>query len=189
MAIFSHRLRVHASSEPRLLLAIAAGMLVFSVGVAGRQSAKAAPVASVPQTKDTKDAVIQSDEELSRVGEATIDKTCNSQCHGLEALDIRRTAREWNDIVSLMATKGASATDKEFAIIKQYLKRYDGIVAVNTAPAEELSAVLGFSTSDAQAIVEYRTAHGKFADAAALAKVPGIDKSRIEEQPDALRFQ
>jgi competence ComEA-like helix-hairpin-helix protein len=48
--------------------------------------------------------------------------------------------------------------------------------------------VLGFSAKDAQAIVEYRTAHGKFADAAALAKVPGIDKAKIEEQPDAMRF-
>ena len=42
--------------------------------------------------------------------------------------------------------------------------------------------------NDAQAIVDYRTAHGKFMDAAALSKVPGIDKARIEEQPEALRF-
>jgi competence ComEA-like helix-hairpin-helix protein len=48
--------------------------------------------------------------------------------------------------------------------------------------------VLGFSSKDADAIVAYRDAHGKFADVDAVLKVPGIDKTKIEEQPDALRF-
>jgi competence ComEA-like helix-hairpin-helix protein len=69
------------------------------------------------------------------------------------------------------------------------MKRYYGLVAVNTAPAEELSAVLGLSPKDAKAIVDYRTAHGKFADADALRKVPEIDTKKIDEQPEALRFK
>ncbi len=60
---------------------------------------------------------------------------------------------------------------------------------VNAAAAEELAAVLGLTAKDAQAIVEYRKAHGNFADLAALMKIEGIDKTKLEEQPEALRFQ
>jgi competence ComEA-like helix-hairpin-helix protein len=56
------------------------------------------------------------------------------------------------------------------------------------APATDLAAVLGLSLQEAEAIVDYRKAHGKFADVAALLKVPGLDKSKIEADPDALRF-
>ena len=77
-----------------------------------------------------------------------------------------------------MITRGAPATDEQFATVKRYLTRYFAIVSVNTAPAEELSAVLGLSPRDAGAIVEYRKVHGGFADIAALLKVEGIDKAK-----------
>jgi DNA uptake protein ComE-like DNA-binding protein len=48
---------------------------------------------------------------------------------------------------------------------------------------------MGFSSKDAQAIVGYRTANGPFADIDALRKVPGINVTKIDEQPDALRFK
>jgi competence ComEA-like helix-hairpin-helix protein len=87
-----------------------------------------------------------------------------------------------------MAALGISATDAQLMSVKLYMTRYYGAVNVNTAPAAEISAVLGLSSKDAAAVVEYRKAHGNFADAAALLKVEGIDKSKIEEQPGALRF-
>ncbi len=68
------------------------------------------------------------------------------------------------------------------------LTRYYGVLAVNTALATDLSAVLGLSAKDAEAVVEYRKTNGKFADIAALLKVPGIDRARIESDPDALKF-
>lgn len=101
---------------------------------------------------------------------------------------MRRTPREWTDLITTMTTLGASATREQLATIKQYLVRYHGAVNVNTATAAELSAVLGLSSRDAAAIVEYRKAHGRFADAAALARVRGIDTARAVGQPDALRF-
>jgi DNA uptake protein ComE-like DNA-binding protein len=48
--------------------------------------------------------------------------------------------------------------------------------------------VLGLPPKVAAAVVEYRTANGKFADITALEKVAGIDKAKLEEQPEALRF-
>jgi competence protein ComEA len=59
---------------------------------------------------------------------------------------------------------------------------------VNSAPAAELSGVIGIPIAMAQAIVSYRDTHGRFADLEALLKVPGLDKPAIEAQLYALRF-
>ena len=127
-------------------------------------------------------------DDLDRVGHELTEKIC-TECHEVEVITaLRRIPRDWNNMVVTMAQRGANGTEDQFATIKQYLTRYYGLVAVNSAPAEEFSAVLGFSIQDANAIVEYRKAHGKFADAAELANVPGIDKSKIDAQPDALVF-
>ena len=129
------------------------------------------------------------DAELERVGEQIIEKVCNTACHNLEKVfTIRRTGRDWGDVMVNMAGRGTQATDEQFAVVTRYLTRYFGIVSVNAATAEELSAVMGFSAKDAQAIVEHRKAHGKFANVEALLKVAGIDKTKIEGQPEALRF-
>jgi competence protein ComEA len=135
-------------------------------------------------------AVAAEDEEkLVKAAEALTERVC-AECHDLGmATDARRTPKEWNTVVVTMATKGANATDEEFATIKKYLARYYGRVYVNSASAEEFSAVLGFTPQDAAAIVEHRKTNGNFADAEALAKVPGIDKSKIEAQPEALSFR
>jgi len=128
------------------------------------------------------------EEELAR-GEELTDRVCTTSCHGIDNITrLRRTPREWNDQVVAMVTRGAVATDAQFTTIKKYLARYYGAVSVNSAPAADLSTVLGLSTKEADAIVEYRKTHGKFADIASLLKVPGIDKSKIEADPDALRF-
>ena len=134
-------------------------------------------------------AVTAEDEEkLMKAAEALTNKVC-AECHDIGmATEPRRTPKEWNTVVVTMATQGANATDEEFATIKKYLARQYGVVHVNTATAEELSAVLGLTAKDAAAIVEYRAANGKFADVAAIAKVPGVDKARIEAQFQALRF-
>ena len=156
--------------------------------VLGASITTAAAVRQDP-LKPPQDFAIQSDEELARIGEETVTRACATQCHGFENLETRRTVGEWNSVVTEMIGRGLVATDKDIAIVKQYMKRYYGVVAVNTAPAEELSAVLGLSAKDAEAIVTYRTARGKFADADALLKVPGIDRTKIDEQPQALRFK
>lgn len=170
-------------------LAVAVGVLAVITATVVRARADQIGQTAKPQTTAPQTAA-QSDDELARAGEALVKKVCDTACHGLEKLDeMRRTRRDWNDVVGEMATKGATATDAQFTTIKKYVTRYYGLVAVNTAGAEELTAVLGLSTKDAEAIVAYRTANGKFADVAALLKVPGIDKSKVEEQPDALQFR
>lgn len=115
-------------------------------------------------------------------------KVCD-ECHALDEVTfVRRSSRNWRDMVTTMATKGAIATKDQFAIVTLYLTRYHGIVGVNSAPAEELSAVLGLTPKEAETVVEFRKANGKFANLDALTKVPGVDKAKLEEQPDALKF-
>ena len=149
-------------------------------------SAPAQRPAGDPQTTPTP----EDEEKLARIGEETTEKICSTACHTLDKVyENRRTAREWGDVMARMATLGASATDAQFATVKRYLIRYYAVVSVNAAPAEELSAVLGLSPKDATAIVDHRNTHGPFKDTATLLKVPGIDKAKIEAQPEALVFK
>ena len=176
-----------ASIQPAWPLAAAALVLGTTIGLRAISSQE--HFDQSPQTgavKNMPDA--QAEEAFAILGEETTEKTCIT-CHPWENITTRRrTLREWGDVVINMTQRGAQGTDRQFAIVTKFLTRYYGVVNVNTAPAEEISAVLGLSARDAAAIVEHRKTHGKFADAAALAKVNGIDKTKLEEQPEALRF-
>jgi competence ComEA-like helix-hairpin-helix protein len=87
-----------------------------------------------------------------------------------------------------MIEKGASGTEKEFETVFEYLLRNYGRVYVNGAPADEIAAILGLSTKDAEAIVAFRKANGPFPDFDALKKVPAIDVKKLEEHKDAVAF-
>jgi len=153
-------------------------------------SASLASIAAyLPEQNAKAEATLaQQEEELARVGEATTGRVCN-ECHDLEEVTVtRRTPREWADMVNAMANRGATATSDELAIIKRYVTRYFGLVPVNTASAQVLTGVLGLSSQDAEKVVAYRKTNGRFADTAALLKVPGIDRTTIDAQPEALRF-
>lgn len=128
------------------------------------------------------------EQRFSDAAEATIERACVA-CHPFENIvKTRRTSRDWNDQVNVMKGRGAPGTDADFATIKKYLIRYYGIVRVNTATPDDLTAVLGLPPKVAGAVVEYRNAHGSFTDLASLEKVDGIDKAKLEEQAEALRF-
>lgn len=62
-------------------------------------------------------------------------------------------------------------------------------VNVNTADAETLAAVLdGVGLARAQAIVEYRQAHGSFSDIYDLANVKGIGDRTVELNETRIRL-
>lgn len=128
------------------------------------------------------------EETFTNAAEATMERVCIA-CHPFEKIvKTRRTVAQWTEQITLMKGRGAPGTDADFALVKKYLPRYYGVVDVNTAPAEELTAVLGLSSKVAAAVVEYRKAHGEFADLASLERVDGVDKAKLEEQPEAIRF-
>lgn len=133
-------------------------------------------------------AAAKQEEELAQAGEKLVDRVCG-ECHAVDEITaVRRTQKSWEEMVMSMSDRGASATEDEFKTINRYLARYYGSVRVNSATADELSAVLGLTAAQAAAIVAHRTASGRITDAAALMKVPGVDAAKLEEQPQALRF-
>jgi competence protein ComEA len=167
-------------------------MIVLATSIGGKAAVRRTESTTAPEVAQGKPAnkelTAKEEEERAAVVEETMDRACR-MCHPIENITrMRRTVREWADVLTTMQGRGASATDEEFEAIHWYLNRYFGVVRVNTATVDELAAVLGLTAKDAQAIVEYRKAHGNFADLAALMKIEGIDKAKLEEQPDALRF-
>lgn len=167
------------------ILAGAATMLATTIAVSA-----SSPQAQVKPalTKNVGELTTAEEEEFSTAAEATIERVC-ILCHPFEnIIKTRRNVRDWTEQVTTMSQRGAPGTDADFTLIRKYLTRYYGIVRVNSASAEELSAVLGLPPKVAAAVVEYRTANGRFADLAALEKVAGIDKAKLEEQPEAIRF-
>ena len=183
---------IERPSRPRRRPIPPAWMLVTAaVVLAASISARATPALdrAGQAGKEAQSAKAPLDEEAFAVlGEETTEKVCVI-CHTWDDVtQKRRTFRQWEEVVVSMKQRGAQGTPKQFEIVTKFLSRYYGLVHVNSATAEELSAVLGLSLKDARAIVDYRKAHGKFADATALAKVEGIDRKKIAEQPEALIF-
>src|SRR5207244_12260369 len=152
---------------------LAAASLIFVGSIVTSASvpqAQKAPVKLSPDllAKNVGDLNAEEEEQFSNAAEATIERVC-ILCHPFENITkTRRTVREWNVQVTTMSQRGAPGTEPDFSLIKKYLTRYYGIVRVNIASAEELSAVLGLPPKVAAAVVEYRTANGKFVDIAAL---------------------
>jgi competence protein ComEA len=161
------------------LLAGTALLLAASVGATARAPSTAAWQVSSPSLTE---------EEFARVGEETLFTVC-SECHPVDEIVVtRRAPTDWGDVVKQMATKGAKATQQQFATIAGYLARFYGLVLVNSAKAADFCLVLGISQEQAEAIVTYRAQHGRFADFSALLNVPGIDTNKIGEDRSALRF-
>ena len=171
---------------------IAAAFIVFaaSVGASTAHPSQKPPVKVDPavMAKSVGDMTAEEEQSFSDAAELTIQRVCVA-CHPFENIvKTRRTIREWSDQVTVMKGRGAPGTDPDFAMIRKYLIRWYGIVPVNTATADELTSVLGLPAKVAAAVVDYRTAHGKIPDLETFLKIDGVDKAKIEEQPEALRF-
>src|SRR5687768_17672758 len=144
--------------------------MLIATSASTAQPPAAKPANGSPQwlAKNVGDLTAAEEEQFSTAAESTLERVCIA-CHPFENITkTRRTPREWSDQVTNMAQRGAPGSDPDFALVKKYLTRYYGVVKVNTATAEELSAVLGLPPKVAQAVVDYRTANGRFTDIAGL---------------------
>jgi competence ComEA-like helix-hairpin-helix protein len=112
------------------------------------------------------------------------------KCHPKERVTaMRRTRPQWEEVITTMITaRNAQISDEDFDIVLGYLAREYGRVNVNRAPAADLVEVLHLSEKTATSIVAYRKEHGAFEDFDALAKVPGIDREKLETLRDAILF-
>jgi competence protein ComEA len=115
-----------------------------------------------------------------------------TKCHGPGNIARKRLSRDdWDDQIADMVERGAKATPQELAAVVDYLTANFGPnakVNVNDAPIDELKSVLGLSSPEAVAIVEYRQGHGKFKAWRDLLKVPGVDAKKIEAKAERMAF-
>lgn len=144
-------------------------------------------------------------------GQAIVQRACVG-CHTLKVVTSKRaTPQQWSAVVDQMISRGAEVEDDEIETLVAYLTKNfpasakadqaptdhnsppadhssAGQVNVNHATAAELTAGLGISAKDADAIVAYREQNGDFKTIADLTKVPGIDTKKIVSSKNKVRF-
>ena len=117
------------------------------------------------------------------------------QCHAVDVLiGVGKSKQGWSATVDDMVAKGASGSDEELQQIVDYLARNfgkstTGKVNINAATVKDLKEKLDLPTKDAQAIFDYREAHGGFKSWADLKNVPDVDINKLEAKKDKITFQ
>ena len=151
-----------------------AAMVAMAAAMFGAATVRARQDAPAP--KDDQAALA----ELDAKEQAIVIKYC-SDCHEWSQInDSRRTKDDFEGMLTDMLSRGGSSTDADFNAILDYALRHSGMVFINKAGADEIAAVIGLTAKEAQAIVAYRTEHGKFADVDAVKKVSGVDTKKID---------
>jgi competence ComEA-like helix-hairpin-helix protein len=119
-----------------------------------------------------------------------IENTC-TECHGLDTVVSSPMASDkWRETVKSMVRRGATLSPEEIDTVVDYLSVYfsPDKVNVNTAGQAELQAALLITADEANAILEYRKAHGNFKDLDALRKVSSVDQKKIDAKKDSITF-
>ena len=155
--------------------ALAASALLLSTvfaATARSQSAEQPPAASAADVQ----------------GAALLARMCND-CHdSARIVEKRRTKADWQNVLTKMIENGAEGESRDFEALYAFLCRNHGEVHINDAASDELAMTLGLSKKDADAVVAYRTANGKFADFEAVRKVPDVDLKTLDAHKDAVVF-
>jgi competence protein ComEA len=122
-------------------------------------------------------------------GKDTLLKLCRD-CHDLDTVTVENRTRDgWQKIMAKMIDRGADGTDEQFEAIVIYLTKNFGRINVNKAPAAEIASYLGFSSKEAEAIVQYREKNGAFKDWKEVRKVEGMDPAKVDAKKDHIGVQ
>lgn len=120
-------------------------------------------------------------------------KMCKG-CHEVaRSVSLRQDRDGWSNTMNKMVAFGMKGTDKEFALVHEYLTRHypaDDVprLNVNTATAIELESALSLKRSQAAAVIAYREKNGDFKSLDDLKKVPVLDAAKLEAKKDRLVF-
>jgi competence protein ComEA len=120
--------------------------------------------------------------------------TVCGKCHSPErAAALHQTRRAWADTISKMVSMGAVASDEQLNTVLDYLSKNfppppRPPVNINTATPVEMESSLLLLKSEAAAIVQYRTEHGKFKSLDDLRKVPRLNFQKIEGKKGRITF-
>jgi competence protein ComEA len=123
-------------------------------------------------------------------GKETFLMVC-SMCHSPNAVIGKQGSKQWwQSKVTEMLQEVTDVPDSDVEAIVNYLAKNFPIVKINVNKAEaaDLEAGLELAPREAEAIVQYRQAHGNFKTLDDLKKVPGLDAVKIESKKDRLEF-
>lgn len=124
-------------------------------------------------------------------GKDTLIRVCSS-CHSPDNVIANGQDRSgWENTITKMAGFGAVASDEEFSEILEYLVKNfpsNTPINVNKATAAQLESGLGFTTAEAEAVVQYRGKNGDFKTIDDLKKVPDLDAKKVDAKKDRLAF-
>jgi competence ComEA-like helix-hairpin-helix protein len=132
-------------------------------------------------------------------GKEIVEQKCGG-CHAMKVVTSKRASpQQWSALVNQMVTRGADIEDEDIQTVIDYLAKSFGPdvppaadavkpINVNTATAAELAAALQLSVKQSVAIVSYREKHGNFKQWHDLAKVRGIEITKVESNKDRLVF-
>jgi competence ComEA-like helix-hairpin-helix protein len=124
-------------------------------------------------------------------GRDTVAQSCLS-CHTSAYFRRLRLDKDaWSEKVGDMMDRGAKVTDPQAAIIVDYLAQTFGPGAkmnVNTAPYEELKAILSLTNQETQALIAARKEKGEFKSIDELKAIGGIDSAKIEGKKEQIAF-
>ena len=124
-------------------------------------------------------------------GKAELQKVCGL-CHQAErSAAVRLTREGWEGVINSMITRGARATDEEFAAVLDYLSTHflgeaPRPLNINRANNIDLESVAGLTRKEAAALVKWREEAGACKSLEDLKKVPGLDYKKIEARKDFL---
>lgn len=126
-------------------------------------------------------------------GRAEMEKMCRG-CHELARSIAPRQDRDgWIQTMTKMSAYGMKGTDKEFAMVVNYLAtNYPAPpippLNINTAPAIELEARLSLLRSQAARVIAWREKNGPFKSIGDLKQVPNLDFQKVESHKDKIIF-
>jgi competence ComEA-like helix-hairpin-helix protein len=117
-------------------------------------------------------------------------RLCETSCHGIDTfVEKRRPKVRWVQTIDDMQRRGMFISDEDFKVVVGYLTARLGFpIRINEATAKQLDDALDLAPGQAEAIVKYREANGKFADGKDLLKVPKLDAAKLEEQKANIVF-
>jgi DNA uptake protein ComE-like DNA-binding protein len=126
-------------------------------------------------------------------GKVIIMRACGT-CHGTDQIARqKKTEEEWQATVVRMSGRGAAVSSDEINTVVKYLatnfaKLVDTTkLNVNKAAAKDL-VTLGFTDSEAAAILEYKGRHGDYRQWGDLLQVYGVDGEKAEALKDKMEF-
>ncbi|MEW4426901.1 helix-hairpin-helix domain-containing protein [Paenibacillus pabuli] len=127
------------------------------------------------------EAKVTADDNAKKAADGADSKETEQAKPVVEEAGPNRTSNEPEVASSTAAAPAAEAGQENIQTAQPVQDIDNGKIDVNTAPASKLTELPGIGEKKAQAIIDYRNAHGPFTKVSDLTKVKGIGMKMLEK--------